>query len=293
VCSVRTRACTRSRLERTATAVALVSAATPLACTLSSLFCPVLLCFDPPDLSSPQRSPASKSPFAPCKSRWLVRQRNPMRNKSLLVKSAPESPLCAHQKSRWLLWTRGHRAPEVALVPRHNTNAHRSRIGASAQHQRAQKSRWFSWHITNAHHSRTSFTSSASSTRSTLPTTIFFYISFLLLLLLCFAIIFPSFPSCFCFAPPSFFSSFFSCFCFCFALLHLHFFLHFFLSCFALLCFAIIFFLFIFSLAFAFALLCFTFIFFFIFFLLLLDSPLACLPLFSIFSPHWPQGSGM
>jgi hypothetical protein len=99
----------------------------------SVLFYFVLLCFDPPDLSSPQRSPASKSPFAPCKSRWLVRQHNPMRNKSLLVKSAPESPLCAHQKSRWLLWTRGHRAPEVALVCSVRTRAcTRSRLERTA-----------------------------------------------------------------------------------------------------------------------------------------------------------------
>jgi hypothetical protein len=200
-------------------------------------------------------------------------------------------------------------APEVALASMDSRSPRtRSRIGASAQHQRAQKSHWCLGTTPTrtevalvflAHHQRApqshfihllciiyslylahhhfllhfflafAFTllrhhfSFISFLLLLCSAIIFFFIFFLLLLLLCFA-------------SPSFFSSFLS-FLLCFALLRHHFFL------------------FIFFLAFAFALLCFTFIFFFIFFLLLLllDSPLACLPLFSTFSPHWPQGSGM
>jgi hypothetical protein len=163
-------------------------------------------------------------------------------------------------------------APEVALASMDSRSPRtRSRIGASAQHQRAQKSHWclgttptrtevalvflahhqrapqshfihllciiYSLYLAHHHFLLHFFLAFAF----TLLRHHFSFISFLLLLCsaIIFFFIFFLLLLLLCFASPSFFSSFLS-FLLCFALLRHHFFL------------------FIFSLAFAFALLCFA-----------------------------------
>jgi hypothetical protein len=141
----------------------------------------------------------------------------------------------AHQKSHWCLGTTPTRT-EVALVPRHNTNAHRSRVGFPGT---SPTRTTVALHSPPLHH---------------------------LLALPCPPPFSSTFLSCFCFyfASPSFSLHFLLAF----ASLSHHFFLHSFLAfAFALLCFTFIFFFFI---SFSLALLCFAIIFFSSFFSLLL-----------------------